>query len=205
MGWCHEFGPQIGAGCDHPMTAAGTECHCVTCGVRCEGRFKGCRAVWARGPTEVRVVAARPARVADDSLVPEVVADAAPLLTPATMGRAPDEMLQSLTGALEVVGAELRAMRAAIDGNGSPKAGGPDAVLDRLAELVDRLPGRVRTVVRETMAESGRDERRGPFGISLRSHPRDRHADPGLSNGRQSGEQETAPPPVEQGTTERAE
>lgn len=50
VGLCNEFGPQILPGCDHPMTAAGGCCTCAHCGARCTGRFKGCAAVWARGP-----------------------------------------------------------------------------------------------------------------------------------------------------------
>lgn len=64
MGWCHEFGPQISDGCDHPMVAGATSCTCQQCGAECRGRFAGCVDVWARGPRDVAVRAsvARPAR-----------------------------------------------------------------------------------------------------------------------------------------------
>lgn len=55
MGWCHEFGPQISDGCDHPMVAGATSCICQQCGTECKGRFAGCVDVWARGPREVAV------------------------------------------------------------------------------------------------------------------------------------------------------
>ncbi|HEV2070501.1 MAG TPA: hypothetical protein VGR26_11965, partial [Acidimicrobiales bacterium] len=55
MGWCHEFGPQISDGCDHPMVAGATSCTCRQCGTECKGRFAGCVDVWARGPREVAV------------------------------------------------------------------------------------------------------------------------------------------------------
>lgn len=48
MGWCHEFGPQIKEGCDHPMTVRGRECGCDACGVVCPGRYAGCQVVWTR-------------------------------------------------------------------------------------------------------------------------------------------------------------
>jgi hypothetical protein len=50
MGWCHEFGIQICAGCGQPMVAGASSCHCDACGTECPGRFAGCRDVWARGP-----------------------------------------------------------------------------------------------------------------------------------------------------------
>ncbi len=53
MGWCHEFGPEIRAGCDHPMVAGTDSCSCPECGVVCGGRFAGCRAVWDNGPHPV--------------------------------------------------------------------------------------------------------------------------------------------------------
>ena len=55
MGTCHEFGPSIQAGCDHPMQANRPDaCTCVECGVVCHGKFAGCPTVWARGPQAVR-------------------------------------------------------------------------------------------------------------------------------------------------------
>ncbi len=51
MGWCHEFGMEIEAGCGHPMVAGPTACSCAECGTFCKGRFEdGCEAVWLRGP-----------------------------------------------------------------------------------------------------------------------------------------------------------
>ncbi|MDQ3306194.1 MAG: hypothetical protein M3535_09495, partial [Actinomycetota bacterium] len=55
MGWCHEFGPQITANCDHPMVAGPDACHCQQCGTDCKGKFAGCVDVWARGPRSITV------------------------------------------------------------------------------------------------------------------------------------------------------
>jgi DNA-binding SARP family transcriptional activator len=57
MGWCHEFGSQIRAGCGHPMRAGENACVCPECGVVCTGKFAACDEVWARGPREVHLVA----------------------------------------------------------------------------------------------------------------------------------------------------
>src|SRR3954469_2771862 len=51
MGWCYEFGPQIGEHCDHPMVAGERSCTCSACGAVCTGRFTGCSEVWARRQT----------------------------------------------------------------------------------------------------------------------------------------------------------
>jgi hypothetical protein len=56
MGWCHEFGPEINPGCDHPMVADAKSCRCAECGVVCTGRFSGCADVWKAGPREVSFV-----------------------------------------------------------------------------------------------------------------------------------------------------
>ena len=54
MGICHEFGPTIQPGCDHPMVANRSDaCTCLECGVVCHGKFAGCTTVWARGPQRV--------------------------------------------------------------------------------------------------------------------------------------------------------
>lgn len=51
MGWCHEFGTEIDAGCGHPMVAGSSACFCAQCGTLCKGRFEGgCEAVWSRAP-----------------------------------------------------------------------------------------------------------------------------------------------------------
>lgn len=48
MGWCHEFGPVVNPGCEHPMVAGHSSCTCDICGFECKGRFGGCEAVWER-------------------------------------------------------------------------------------------------------------------------------------------------------------
>lgn len=65
MGWCHEFGPQILEGCDHPMVAEATSCTCGECGSTCHGKFAGCVDVWARGPRLVAVRASTARRLED--------------------------------------------------------------------------------------------------------------------------------------------
>jgi DNA repair ATPase RecN len=65
MGWCHEFGPQILEGCDHPMVAEATSCTCGECGSTCNGKFAGCVDVWARGPRLVAVRATTARRLED--------------------------------------------------------------------------------------------------------------------------------------------
>ncbi len=55
MGRCHDFGVQVRADCEHPMQAGEDSCACPECDSVCEGRFKGCVAVWARGPRPVEV------------------------------------------------------------------------------------------------------------------------------------------------------
>jgi hypothetical protein len=55
MGRCHDFGVEVRAGCEHPMQAAVNACVCPDCDSVCEGQFKGCADVWARGPRPVEV------------------------------------------------------------------------------------------------------------------------------------------------------
>lgn len=63
MGRCYEFGPVIGAGCEHTMVvpSSGGRCECPNCGVICEGRFSGCAAVIAK-PGYVHALAPPSAR-----------------------------------------------------------------------------------------------------------------------------------------------
>jgi hypothetical protein len=150
MGWCHEFGPQIREGCDHPMSAGQRECHCLVCGTRCEGRFQACSEVWGRGAAPAFVAPPAP-RVAPPPEVdpapapgPTAGVPAAAVPSPAT-----NEVLRAVCSALETVGAELRAMRAALDQGHDP----PDGVqsiraMERMTEMLDRLPDQVQSAVR---------------------------------------------------------
>src|SRR4051794_40553500 len=65
MGWCHEFGVQIHAGCGHPMQANTDSCICIECGTVCHGHFGGCPDVWARGPIPVTMIATPSATIPD--------------------------------------------------------------------------------------------------------------------------------------------
>jgi hypothetical protein len=192
MGWCHEFGPEIRSGCNHPMVAGSGECHCDACGAYCEGRFKGCQAVWARGGTPPVVISppapssierppvdATPADAGPST--PEVPSEPTPVpvsgLAPAhelpPSASAPgvagprlsprdDDLLRAVCSALETVGAELRAMRTVVDGNGRHGGSQTEPVLDRLAELLDRFPARMQAAVREAVAEVSPNGRRNP-------------------------------------------
>ena len=77
MGWCHEFGVQIKAGCSHPMEADHDRCACPQCQTACGGHFAGCPDVWARGPQPVALVAAP----ALDEPPPRVLPGSQPLLS----------------------------------------------------------------------------------------------------------------------------
>lgn len=55
MGRCHDFGVDIRPGCEHPMRPGEDACACPECDAVCEGRFKGCVDVWARGPRPIQL------------------------------------------------------------------------------------------------------------------------------------------------------
>jgi hypothetical protein len=57
VGWCAQFGPEIGAACSHVMVAGDQRCICPECGVVCEGRFRACPEVWAKGPENLVLLA----------------------------------------------------------------------------------------------------------------------------------------------------
>ncbi|MBK9181076.1 MAG: hypothetical protein IPM45_16225 [Acidimicrobiales bacterium] len=61
MGWCHEFGVEICAGCGEAMVPGVGACSCATCGTVCTGRFRGCPDVWERGPQPVVLAGRRTA------------------------------------------------------------------------------------------------------------------------------------------------
>lgn len=138
MGWCHEFGPQIAEGCDHPMAVAGQACQCPTCAARCTGRFKGCQAVWSRAATGPAFVARRREPTVTDP--PEPMPEPAPTPEPA-----PDLAL-----ALEAIGSELRAIRKTLDN--SHEAHDVTAE-ESLATLLERIPERIRDVFPQQRAE----------------------------------------------------
>lgn len=54
MGWCAEFACDINSACASRMVAGKKSCSCSGCGATCSGRYPGCAAVWAAGPTPSR-------------------------------------------------------------------------------------------------------------------------------------------------------
>jgi DNA repair ATPase RecN len=114
MGWCHEFGPQISDGCDHPMVAGATSCTCAECGAECKGKFAGCVDVWARGPRAV-TVRATTARRLEDFI--NANADEAPPAEPAVAASdgSEDEALLSLVDQLSRRCESLEAKAAEVD------------------------------------------------------------------------------------------
>jgi hypothetical protein len=159
MGWCHEFGPQIGAGCDHAMQAGHAQCECTACGVVCHGRFGGCASVWRRGPVKVvvtgppqqaRVATAAPAAASALTATPAPAAATARAPLPV----APAAMGDDFRVALDTVRADVAALHVAVKER-------QDAVVitdamtlaaDRLADLLDTVPARIRAAVEEGVA-----------------------------------------------------
>ncbi|GAC1543450.1 MAG: hypothetical protein NVS3B12_31940 [Acidimicrobiales bacterium] len=137
MGICHEFGPTIQAGCDHPMVANRPDaCTCLECGVVCHGKFAGCATVWARGPQ--RIHWRRPSDTAHDAEV--AVASArrqvaiVPGGTPEVMARE-QPALDDMASAVRRLVAEVGRLREDIDEQ--------RAMLGRLPEriIAELLPG----------------------------------------------------------------
>lgn len=138
----------------------------MVCGTRCEGRFKGCTAVWSRGATPPALVAPRPSPPRDEegssrqSTPPNgaepVVQSGVP--GPVVPQRPPsprpsDDILRAVVSALETVGAELRAMRAKVDDVGIAPAIASSAshAVEHVAELLDHLPQHVDAAVRTAL------------------------------------------------------
>src|SRR3954470_361505 len=140
MGWCHEFGPDIAHDCGHPMTAGASHCFCEVCGVRCEGRFAGCKEVWLRGPQDTTLIAPRPQRT--DLGVPVEAVDQAESETDHADAMAGLEAVASIAGAIERVPTPTRR---------SDPDDGPvdsDALID---VLVDRVSARVGESLRDAL------------------------------------------------------
>ena len=161
VGWCHEFGSQIGEGCGHPMAAGDSSCACTVCGVVCSGRFSGCGAVWDRGPRQLTpatpVVTPRPTVV---SRVDLNGAGSAPAPTPEPAAVADHgehgrgEVLEWLQSAFDGVRSDLAQV---IDLVGRQqqavaKVHEADVATAHLVELADSLPDRVSAAVAEAMA-----------------------------------------------------
>lgn len=121
MGWCADFGCRISDGCDYAMVAGATACTCQACGVRCEGKFRGCAAVWAAGP---RAGDAPRLKVAPKSAAPTIEA-----------GPDPQPVIDALGEAVELLRQDVDAVRAGLrDG------------IDGLRYSVDALDGQARTL-----------------------------------------------------------
>ena len=151
MGWCYEFGPQVGEQCDHPMTAGESSCMCTACGVVCTGRFAGCAAVWARGADDVPVQRPRrpggvPAPHHDDA---ETIVEVIPLEfeTAELHPDRADDLVTWLHSTFDEMQRDLRALGASVNerqraigsGDGpAPVDAGPfaDALLARLQPVL---------------------------------------------------------------------
>lgn len=154
MGWCHEFGPQITAGCGHPMLAGRDMCTCSVCGVACTGRFAGCEAVWARGPQVL------PPHALDRVNGPQLSGASAPGAAARTDGGAGPIVVEAAP--VEAVPATSATLTAVV-----PDLQRHDRALERLARAVRRLtdvtealPSRVEAAMNAAMAGAGQ----GPAG-----------------------------------------
>lgn len=173
MGWCAEFGPQIGAGCEHPMVAGDASCHCVECGVVCSGRFRGCGAVWDRGPVAQTVVRRRPAKApSNGASAPVGTAPAEPTPTPPVMPTsapappvaatvpplaASGDRVSAFLMALDDVRSELRALHQAVERQQEFLAAAErrERAMADVADLLDHIPARVSAAIRGALAEVG--------------------------------------------------
>lgn len=170
MGWCAEFGPQIGAGCEHPMVAGDASCHCVECGVVCSGRFRGCGAVWDRGPVQQPVVRRRVAKpvppvAAVASVDPSPAASVAPGPSPAaapsggasTPIATGGDRVSAFLMALDDVRSELRDLHAAVERQQEFLAAAErrERAMADVADLLDHIPARVSAAIRGALAEVG--------------------------------------------------
>jgi hypothetical protein len=175
MGWCHEFGPQISEGCNHPMTAGEDSCYCEACGVGCHGQFGGCPDVWARGPVKIEFsappattgrasrVAATEARAGTPTgprpTPPVYVEAAAPMAaepTSVSVGDSRLEVMEWLRGAFEGVRAELRVLSDGIARQQSSIAdiAEANAAAAELVRVSDLLPQRVAAAVADAIAHA---------------------------------------------------
>ncbi|GAC1320039.1 MAG: hypothetical protein NVSMB16_15490 [Acidimicrobiales bacterium] len=157
MGICHEFGPTIQAGCDHPMVANRPDaCTCLECGVVCHGKFGGCATVWARGPQ--RIHWRRPSDTARDAEV--TVASArgrvatVPNSAPEVIGREQPGLDDTATAVRRLV-AEVGRLRGDIDEQ--------RAMVERLTEsLSSDLRGTISAeLARSDQAELGEAQQQG--------------------------------------------
>lgn len=121
MGWCHEFGAQVGEGCGHPMTAGASSCHCATCGTVCEGRFTGCPVVWERGPRDVLLPRPPAERERERALGARAALPPAPSPNgrhPEATGPGPADHVASLRAAVEGLRGEVAVLAEAVRAQG---------------------------------------------------------------------------------------
>lgn len=141
MGWCHEFGPTIAAGCGHPMVAGSHGCTCSVCGADCRGRFEGCPRVWERGPHPLPVTPRPPGQpvpavpAASDATAPaDPAAERVLTRTSLAVGRLSREVrrLAAVADALpeRIEQAVARSAPPAGDPPPPPRAAAPDATAD---------------------------------------------------------------------------
>lgn len=158
------------------MVAGDASCHCVECGVVCSGRFRGCGAVWDRGPVQQPVVRRRAAKepsvpsgpAAAESAANEPAATAtepAPTapVRPSAPGRgAPpagsgSDRVSAFLMALDEVRSELGALHQAVERQQEflSAAERRERAMADVADMLDQIPARVSAAIRGALAEVG--------------------------------------------------
>ena len=157
------------------MVAGDASCHCVECGVVCSGRFRGCGAVWDRGPVAQPVVRRRPAKApANGAAEPVGTAPAEPVMSlpampmaaaappvaataPPPVAGAGGDRVSAFLMALDDVRSELRALHEAVERQQEFLAAAErrERAMADVADLLDHLPARVSAAIRGALAEVG--------------------------------------------------
>lgn len=186
VGLCNEFGPQIFAGCAHPMLVSGRSCTCAHCGARCTGRFGGCGEVWARGTQPELAGAAPPVpRTAPPATAPPfpsrpasrpVGGDHERLVVAAVDESGADFSLDSLKVALDGLGREIGRLSRRLDEQGVHQgAGGSEALVNGAVRVVlEELSALTQEIRAERAAPPVPDPEPGVPGLgkSMEARPR---------------------------------
>lgn len=159
------------------MVAGDASCHCVECGVVCSGRFRGCGAVWDRGPVQQPVVRRRAtkepsvpsgpapaespatetaAATADEAAptVPVRPSSSGPGALPAGSG---SDRVSAFLMALDEVRSELGALHQAVERQQEflSAAERRERAMADVADMLDQIPARVSAAIRGALAEVG--------------------------------------------------
>lgn len=162
------------------MVAGDASCHCVECGVVCSGRFRGCGAVWDRGPVQQPVVrrraakepsvpngpapaestaaaaATEPAATATESAATAPVRPSSPGPVAPPVGSGSDRVSAFLM-ALDDVRSELGALHQAVERQQEflSAAERRERAMADVADMLDQIPARVSAAIRGALAEVG--------------------------------------------------